>query len=246
MTDAAVSRAQGPVRARARRAAARCPAALLLLGDRRLSDRARCSGTACTASTRRTRRRASSGSGSRTTLRAFDDDRFWHSTWNTVLYIVVTVPGALVVGLGLALLANKPFKVKWPVRLGLLLPWALPLVFAGPHLPLVLRVQHRRRQQLAGRARHRAAATGCRVPRSRSAAISHRDRLEGVVVHGADAARRPADDSEVALRGRRGRRRVEVAAVRRDHAADAAAGDLRRADLPHDHRDPDVRHSRTR
>ena len=64
-------------------------------------------------------------------LRAFDDDRFWHSTWNTILYIVVTVPGALIVGLGLALLANQPFRVKWPVRLGLLLPWALPLVFAG-------------------------------------------------------------------------------------------------------------------
>jgi ABC-type sugar transport system permease subunit len=63
--------------------------------------------------------------------RAFDDDRFWRSTWNTVLYVLVTVPGALVVGLGLALLANMPFRIKWPVRLGLLLPWALPLVFAG-------------------------------------------------------------------------------------------------------------------
>jgi multiple sugar transport system permease protein len=63
--------------------------------------------------------------------RAFADERFWSSTLHTVLYIVVTVPGALLVGLGLALLANKPFKVKWPVRLGLLLPWALPLVFAG-------------------------------------------------------------------------------------------------------------------
>ena len=63
--------------------------------------------------------------------RAFDDERFWHSTWNTILYIVVTVPGSLVVGLGLALLANNAFTVKWPVRLGLLLPWALPLVFAG-------------------------------------------------------------------------------------------------------------------
>jgi multiple sugar transport system permease protein len=63
--------------------------------------------------------------------RAFADERFWNSTLHTVLYIVVTVPGALLVGLGLALLANRPFKVKWPVRLGLLLPWALPLVFAG-------------------------------------------------------------------------------------------------------------------
>lgn len=61
----------------------------------------------------------------------FEDDRFLHSVLNTSIFIVVTVPGALVVGLGLALLANQPFRIKWPVRLGLLLPWALPLVFAG-------------------------------------------------------------------------------------------------------------------
>jgi multiple sugar transport system permease protein len=64
-------------------------------------------------------------------LNAFEDDRFWSSLWHTVGYILVTVPLSLVVGLGLALLANLPFRVKWPVRLGLLLPWALPLVFAG-------------------------------------------------------------------------------------------------------------------
>jgi len=63
--------------------------------------------------------------------RAFADDRFHHSTLNTLLYVIVTVPGALIVGLGLALLANQPFRIRWPVRLGLLLPWALPLVFAG-------------------------------------------------------------------------------------------------------------------
>ncbi len=63
--------------------------------------------------------------------RAMGDERFWEATWHTITYILVTVPGAVVVGLGLALLANQPFKVKWPVRLGLLLPWALPLVFSG-------------------------------------------------------------------------------------------------------------------
>jgi len=62
---------------------------------------------------------------------AFSDERFWTALWNTLLIVLVTVPGALVVGLLLALLANLPFRVKWPVRLGLLLPWALPLVFAG-------------------------------------------------------------------------------------------------------------------
>jgi ABC-type sugar transport system permease subunit len=59
------------------------------------------------------------------------DKDFWNATWNTVLITLITVPGALLVGLGLALLANLPFKRKWPVRLALLLPWALPLAFAG-------------------------------------------------------------------------------------------------------------------
>ena len=62
---------------------------------------------------------------------ALTDKAFWNATWNTVLITLITVPGALVVGLGLAMLANLPFKRKWPVRLALLLPWALPLAFAG-------------------------------------------------------------------------------------------------------------------
>lgn len=64
-------------------------------------------------------------------IRALGDERFWHATTNTLLFVIITVPGALVMGLGLALLANLPFTMKWPIRLGLLLPWALPLVFAG-------------------------------------------------------------------------------------------------------------------
>ncbi|HOB94106.1 MAG TPA: sugar ABC transporter permease, partial [Aquabacterium sp.] len=59
------------------------------------------------------------------------DQDFWNATANTLLITVITVPGALIVGLGLALLANLPFKRRWPVRLALLLPWALPLSFAG-------------------------------------------------------------------------------------------------------------------
>ena len=110
-----------------------------------------------------------------------------------------------------------------------------------PDLPLVLRVPDRRRQRRPDAVRHRAARLAVR-PDARDDRHLHRHRLEVVVVHGADAARRLADDPEVAVRGGRGRRRVDLAAVRRDHAADAAAGDLRRADLPHDHRDPDLRH----
>lgn len=64
-------------------------------------------------------------------LLVWQDADFWNATKNTVLITLVTVPGALVVGLGLAMLANLPFKHQWPVRLALLLPWALPLAFAG-------------------------------------------------------------------------------------------------------------------
>lgn len=60
-----------------------------------------------------------------------EDPVFWSALWNTVLITLVTVPGALVVGLALALLANLPFRVRWPVRLALLVPWALPLAFVG-------------------------------------------------------------------------------------------------------------------
>lgn len=60
-----------------------------------------------------------------------EDPVFWETTWNTVLITLITVPGALVVGMALALLANLPFRRQWPVRLSLLIPWALPLSFAG-------------------------------------------------------------------------------------------------------------------
>jgi len=62
---------------------------------------------------------------------AWADPDFWNAAKNTLLITIITVPGALVAGLGLAMLANLPFKRKWPVRLALLLPWALPLSFAG-------------------------------------------------------------------------------------------------------------------
>lgn len=62
---------------------------------------------------------------------ALGDRRFWSTLRVTLLYVLISVPGGLLVGLGLALLANLPFRRRWPVRLALLLPWALPLVFAG-------------------------------------------------------------------------------------------------------------------
>ena len=69
--------------------------------------------------------------GIRNYVDLWHDPDFWNATGNTLLITLITVPGALVVGLGLALLANLPFRRRWPVRLALLLPWALPLSFVG-------------------------------------------------------------------------------------------------------------------
>ena len=160
--------AQGPVRARARRGAARAGGAAAAR-HRRLSDRARCSGTACTRSTTTNPRRARRSSGFANYLRAFDDERFWHSTWNTVLYIVVTVPGALRAWASASRCSpTSRSRVKWPVRLGLLLPWALPLVFAG----LIFRWFFEYNTGVVNNwlvgARHRAAAVAVAARRSRS------------------------------------------------------------------------------
>ena len=59
------------------------------------------------------------------------DPQFWRAVKNTLIIVAVTVPGSLVFGLALALLANMPFKWRGPIRLALLLPWAMPLAFVG-------------------------------------------------------------------------------------------------------------------
>ncbi len=64
-------------------------------------------------------------------LLVLSDAQFWRAAKNTLIIVAVTVPGALVCGLALAMLANMPFKSRGPIRLALLLPWAMPLAFVG-------------------------------------------------------------------------------------------------------------------
>jgi multiple sugar transport system permease protein len=61
----------------------------------------------------------------------WSDPRFWNSFSITLLIIAVSVAGAFLVGLPLALLANVRHPLKWLVRVALLLPWAMPRVFTG-------------------------------------------------------------------------------------------------------------------
>ena len=63
--------------------------------------------------------------------RAWGDATLWESLRTTLILVGVTVPGALIFGLGLALLADRAVHAKWLIRLAMLMPWMLPLVFTG-------------------------------------------------------------------------------------------------------------------
>ena len=63
--------------------------------------------------------------------KALGDRQVWEATRTTLVLIAFTVPGALIAGLGLAVLANKIVGSRWLVRLALLMPWMLPLVFTA-------------------------------------------------------------------------------------------------------------------
>lgn len=44
--------------------------------------------------------------------RAFGDPLFWSSLGNTLFYVVITVPGQMILGLGIALLLDAPIRAK--------------------------------------------------------------------------------------------------------------------------------------
>ncbi len=64
-------------------------------------------------------------------LYALEDRDVRSAFFVTLALTLITVPGALVLGLLLALAGNINFRWRWPIRLALLLPWVLPMSFTG-------------------------------------------------------------------------------------------------------------------
>jgi multiple sugar transport system permease protein len=56
------------------------------------------------------------------------DRSFWHSILITLIFTVATVAGATILGLAVALLANKAFKGRGLVRSLILLPYVAPVI----------------------------------------------------------------------------------------------------------------------
>ena len=124
---------------------------------------------------------------------------------NTFLFMVLSVAGALVAGLALALLLNRPFRGQKLVQTILLVPLMVAPVDRRDHDPLDLQRPVRHRQRGAGSDRpRRAALAGAALERLRHHP-SDRHLAVDAVVHAA-AAGGPAEPAEGAVRGRRDRR----------------------------------------
>lgn len=72
---------------------------------------------------------------------ALSDPVILRALRNTVAITLLTVPGALVGGMALALLARAAFRDRWGGRAALLLPWAMPPAFVGLGLASVFDAQ---------------------------------------------------------------------------------------------------------
>lgn len=59
------------------------------------------------------------------------DPLFWDSVEVTAIFVILAVSLEIVLGLGIALMLNRPFHGRTAVRLIALLPWAIPAVVNG-------------------------------------------------------------------------------------------------------------------
>jgi multiple sugar transport system permease protein len=59
------------------------------------------------------------------------DDRFWNALKNTVYFTTVSVSLEMLLGLSIAILLNKSFKLRGFVRAVVLIPWAIPTVVSA-------------------------------------------------------------------------------------------------------------------
>jgi multiple sugar transport system permease protein len=59
------------------------------------------------------------------------DDRFWNALGNTVYFTAASVSAEMVLGLSIAVLLNRSFRLKGTARAAVLVPWAVPTVVSA-------------------------------------------------------------------------------------------------------------------
>lgn len=66
--------------------------------------------------------------GLRNHTRVLTDPQFWNAVWTTIIYVVFSVLGTVVVGLAVAMAMNREFPLRWLVRSIILLPYVAPVI----------------------------------------------------------------------------------------------------------------------
>jgi multiple sugar transport system permease protein len=61
----------------------------------------------------------------------FRDDRFWNALKNTVYFTGISVSLELILGLSIAILLQRSFRLKGLIRALVLIPWAIPTVVSA-------------------------------------------------------------------------------------------------------------------
>ena len=64
-------------------------------------------------------------------INALSDEVFWISAWHTLIWIGLTVPCQMLLGLATALLLNREFRWRGLARALIIIPWALPSVITA-------------------------------------------------------------------------------------------------------------------
>lgn len=70
-------------------------------------------------------------------IRMFGDGRFWQSFRFTLLFIAVSVPLEMILGLAFALLLNRTIPLRGLLRATVLIPWAIPAAISAKMWQLV-------------------------------------------------------------------------------------------------------------
>lgn len=65
------------------------------------------------------------------------DPAFWQSVRFTLLFVLVSVPIEIILGLVIALVLNEPFPLRWLLRACVLIPWAIPAAVSARVFQLI-------------------------------------------------------------------------------------------------------------
>jgi multiple sugar transport system permease protein len=69
--------------------------------------------------------------------RLFHDPGFWQAVWFTCLFVLVSVPLEILLGLMIALVLNEPLPFRGLLRACVLIPWAIPAAVSGRVFELI-------------------------------------------------------------------------------------------------------------